>query len=122
MMHESIMTNIRNTEKKEGKCFAVAWPLRPRKDHDRGHDRNGVRSLGEKKVSTHVYCCFAASKELLVFVLLASRSVVVLVTKERYPLIGYPHLVFCLFLVVCDSTQPFFTDSSDDSTSVLRNE
>lgn len=110
MMHEIKIMNVRNTGgKKEGKCFADAWPLRHRKDHDRGHDRDGVRPHGEKKrVSTHVYCCFAASKELLVFVLLASWSEVVLVTKERYPLIGYPHLDFGCFLIVGVSTQPFY--------------
>ena len=39
MMHEVKMTNVRNTKKKEGKCFAVARPLKlARTDYDRGHD------------------------------------------------------------------------------------
>ena len=54
MMHEIKIMNVRNIGgKKEGKCFADAWPLRHRKDHDRGHDRDGVRPPWRKKKSVN---------------------------------------------------------------------
>lgn len=124
MMHESIMTNIRNTEKKEGKCFAVAWPLRPRKDHDRGHDRNGVRSLGEKKKSQLMFIVASLrARSCLYSFCWQAGAWLFWLRKRDTPSSDTLTWCFWFFLVVCDSTQPFFfTDSSDDSTSVLRNE
>jgi hypothetical protein len=59
----------------------------------------------EKKVSTHVYLFFlrAGSYLFCFWVYFAGKLEHVfflnLVTKERYPLIGYPH--FWLFFAVC---------------------
>ena len=109
MMHEFKIMNTRNTEKKGGKVLCRRVASEPSKDHDRGHDRDGVRPLGGKKKSQLMFVVVScARKELLVNFLLASWSVVVSVTKERYPLIGYPHLDFGCFLIVGVSTQPFY--------------
>jgi hypothetical protein len=83
-------------EKKRENALPSCVPLSPPKDYDRGHDWNGVRIKGQK-VSTHGIVSARRSipfSFLLLIFCWRAGAWFVLVTKERYPLIGYPHLVF----------------------------
>jgi len=92
------MTNTRNTEKKGGNLEvhcrrAVSEPRKIMIAVMIGTDYGP----GEKK-SQLMFICFFARRELLVLFLCLfcwqTGACFFLVTKERYPLIGYPHLVF----------------------------